>query len=306
MAAALAAVPAAAFQVDIRPQPIAHVFDEKSRTIAPLFGLPGAAVWGQPLALPFEVARASIRRGRALAVTSASALVAIPAVGAASLQWIDLAPAFVPTDLVLNTAGTRGLVLDRALGLAQFVSALDTAPVLSGPAPIAPGWTAISLARDSNCALVGRFEEGSGAVDRVCADRDPLRLHSAAGFEPTALCWLAGDRQALVADRGGNRLFLLDTAAAGGVLELSPGAVRSPVLLEAMPGGEALVVNDSSPELQRVTGEGKPVARAVPLPSQVKSIERLPSGFVLGVAREDGSVFLGDLEEEQVYVVPSR
>ncbi|MFN7924695.1 MAG: hypothetical protein U0Q16_31625 [Bryobacteraceae bacterium] len=299
---------AALGQVDIRPMPIAHVFDGASRTLSPLYGLPGATVWGDPVALPFEASRIVVRRGRALAITAANSVMASPSVSAANPGWTALFAAFEPEGAVLNAIGTRGLLFNQQFGLVQFVSGLDGTAKLSTAVPISGGWSKVAVARDSDCALLVRNEDAGAAVDRVCAGGAPVRLLATGEIDVAAICWLPGERQAAVADGAGGRLLAIDAAqpAAPVMLASAADGVRRPTAIEALSNGTIVAVQEDGPEILLLGAGRKAPFHALAAPAKPGTIEVLASGFVFGAPGANGSAFLVDLEEEQVYVVAAR
>lgn len=297
-------------QIEIRPTALAHVFDARLRTVTPLFGLPGAAVWGEPLNVPFEPVQMAIRRGRVLALAADRRAMVTATLGAASPVWSELSTAFEADDVAMNAGGARGVVMNRKLGLLQFVKGIDTAsPSILAVTVVGDPWSAIAVARDSDCVLIAREYEGVGtAIDRICAVSDPLRLLEPGVVAPAALTWLPGDKQIAIADRATNRLLLVDAAAPGAPADLAVPArdLSGPVVMESLASGAVAIAASPQLDLTLVHASHQPPFALLSLPSMPRSVEVLTSGFLFGAGGEDGLAFLADLQEEQIYVVPAR
>lgn len=286
-----------AFQLDIRPAPLAWI--SVSGGLTPLLGLPGATVWGAPVNPPFPASNVTVRRDRALLIHEGYVLSAV-SLSAFNPQWVEAPAGFVPQRAWMNAAGTKGLLARRDPDLGQFVSPLDGAVRVSSVVDLGAGWTAAAVSRDSDCALVARSTESGGSVARVCADKAESLLFSDPGFDPVAIAWFPGEQQAAVADRRSHRVRILDTAAAR---ETGAVNVESPALVETSAEGDLLV--GAGTQLLRFTADRTRPPSSIPLPAQLTRMEKLPSGFLLGLS-DDGAILLIDWREEQAYVVPAR
>lgn len=287
----------AAFQLDIRPSPLAWV--GSAGTLAPLFGLPGATVWGDPVYPPFAAGSATVRRDRAVLISEGRVLVA-RTLSEPDPQWVELPAAFAPERAWINAAGTRGLLARHEPAHGQFISALDGAARVSSTVDLGAGWTAAAVSRDSDCALVARSAETGGSLVRVCTGKPETLLFSSAGFDPVSIAWLPGEQQAAVADRRASLVRIIDVALAR---ETGAVPVDSPNLVETSAEGHLLVA--AGDRLLRFSPERTQPPSLIPLPAQPAALERLASGFLFATC-EDGMMLLIDWREEQAYVVPAR
>ncbi len=129
-----------------------YVLDQGSHSLRPINGLPGSAMLGDPVALPFDVgaAAASVRLDYALLAGPRGGQVFL-ATGLRSGQptVAPLAGAMAASGMVLSGSGTVAILYSHRSHLLQFVSGLPAAPVIAAAIDISQAGSVAAVAVDS-------------------------------------------------------------------------------------------------------------------------------------------------------------
>lgn len=306
-------------QMELNTPRSGFVLDTRAASLRPILGFPGAAVLGNSLSLPWALQKAVIRGGPgiALAITNASEqeaakLVLIRRMNESSPQSITL-PQAAPQRMALNETGNAAVLYYSETAEFRFVSKLDADPSESGlmQSAAVPGKVlALAVSANGKCALVGSQSDTTGYVHELCADKSQARqLLSREGMDVSALVYAKSGKDALVADRSGNRVFQIrgiDALPQPREIATEADGIAQPEALQAVSDKEAIVANGGSQLLFSLDLDKGTLITQLEAPSTVTELDYLSASDVL-LGRQPGSlsVILIDLQRNrQVFFVP--
>jgi hypothetical protein len=299
----------AAQPLDVRAPITGFVYHTGSRSLRPIFGVPGSTVLGSPVLSSVESASIA-PDGRWALVTTDGRVRLIRGLS-------DLAPVDSPTDreliaavdrVVWNRAGSFALLYSSSSRQLQRVRFLRTEAIADPPIPISWGEVA-SLAIDAGGRQIAISMAESG-----------LYLWNASESAPTLVSGIERPG-AIVFDESGC-LYVLDTAAerilridsASGAAEFTSlaeneGPALDPVGLAVSKSGRYLLLADRSTRAVRVyeTASGN-LAWTIPLEFPPSRLERLSSepAFLLNEPRsKEWLLILNAADSPNVSFVPA-
>lgn len=232
-------------------------FDQRNGTIRQILGLPGGAVAGHPLPVPFEIEQAAV------AARADYALVRAKEGGVFLLRGITSgAPSVTPVDgieitpdlLTLAPHETTALLADTASRRVQVLRGLpdmlETAPAieLRGDCESPAGF---AVNDGGNWAVVSAAPQ-AGSLTSIChvslaGDGETRRIASVERAGPIAL--LPGDRIAIVADPAAHRVYAIEDPSNEAVIRVIAGegdGITDPVGVGATgEAAERIVVVDA-------------------------------------------------------------
>jgi hypothetical protein len=205
-----------------------YVFDNATRSVRAIMGLPGAAYLGDPLLAGLEWASVAPSGEVALALKDGK-WYAIRGL-AAWAHWTELEGSFPAPDRTAwsQDGNTAAVSTGAGGGLRFFRNLLGGPEAVSGadlPGPV----TALALEASGECAVAAVKAEAEGGVYLACPGAT-ARLLAAVG-DPAALVLARGGRDLFVADRTGRILEIQDFREAARVMPFAemPGSGWDPV-----------------------------------------------------------------------------
>jgi hypothetical protein len=272
--------------------------DSRTHSIRPVIGRPGAwiADQGLDLGMPVLAARFSLERDFALILGGADTPVVSVVTGLKNGP-VSVAPiqgALGSTNLlVLNDAGTAGLLYSDANHQLQFLGGLPGSPAILGTVAVdqLPGpLTTLALNSDGDLALVAVANDSGGSVYRVTLDKGPefvtsVQRASAIAFE--------SPQSALVADADAGQILRIDARSGGGatlVADSSRG-IQQPQSLQVLSATQILVGQTEDSSIRCLDlGSGVDTSTIVPVPPA--SMERFPGSYFVLNAPGRGPVYV--------------
>jgi hypothetical protein len=198
-----------------------YVFDDAAGQIRPIRGLPGGAVVGPPVLVPFLLKSASIAPGGyaiTVGVTGGISMVSTMDADEVTVTPIDAVGAN-PDAVTLNGPGTAAVLYWKDKAAAQIVIGLPEAPAPRAILDLSqiPGQVmAIAVDQTGSYLLVAAADaDGHGGIYRVTTDGSTTTVSFLVpAIQPTAIRFLHGGRDAVVADAGANQILLITDISA--------------------------------------------------------------------------------------------
>jgi hypothetical protein len=226
---------------------LGFVSDDKGTTIWPLLGILGAAVPGQPLALPDSITNAAISPAHdyALAISTPTGQPVIIRLDTPSLTSVPLVGGRSdPGWIAISPAGTSAALYDKSFGVLQLISGLPANPQIVSEldtSGLNGDVLDIAVSDDAQVALMLLGNESrtlwtiqkSGAMSTVSAIR------------PSHIAFFAHRSDALIADDATQEVFLLrnlDQAPVRAPGLVSKGADRQFSAIAASTDGRSLYI----------------------------------------------------------------
>ncbi len=259
----------------VRGPVLGYVYD--SAGLRPVFGMPGAAVLGQPLNLGGPIAQAAVspRQDLALAVASSDSTVLVVNLPSGSATACECAPG--PDRIVFSPGG------DAA---ALYYSAGSSVRILKGTHAKSAGVFELSLLNGKLTALsvsdagevLAAFSEDDGSSGSAyflspgSAPRPVLSLRHA-----SAAAFMPGSTDAILADDLDNRIYVVRDpggAAAVTVVATASDGIDGPVAVRAAGNSRALTANSHSGTITitDLTGGGSSAIECGCTPSQIEPL----------------------------------
>ena len=284
------------------------VFDERTRSLRPVNGLPGAALLGEPvpLTLPIQSAVASRNGNFALAVGSGDQpqIFVIRALDGDAPQMISLgAVASSFEKLVMNELETVAALYSRDAGRILVITGIPDNPAISRVIDVSslPGaLTALAVSSDGAEVLVGMADETSGAIYLLrnsSSGQDTRLLHAMPS--PSAVAFLHSGADVVASDRASNRIVLIRAirdSAERLVLADAESGIQAPSGVQALNDGKAIVVVNSGNDTVTVINlEAGSVLSTISVPGHATRCDKIGSGSLM-VLNEPGAAPLLLLE----------
>ena len=232
---------------------LGFVFDPEVHGLRPILGIPGASILGKRVALSVDLAGAIVApaHDHALAITRDSELIEIRKLSSAPAVRPLLRERSVIDVMRLSPSGGEAILYRRSANTYQLVSGLPGAPV-AGEEFDLPRFhgslTALALADGSRTALAGFSNGESGAIYLLSPTGHAAWISGVR--HPSSITFLSHSHDALVADKTGDKIYLLRNVT-GNVATLlmadKHDGVDEPVAVEASRDGrQAFAANARS------------------------------------------------------------
>lgn len=287
------------------------VLDTRAQALRPVNGMPGAALLGGPVALPFAVHAAAVAAGRdyALAAGESGAVVLVRGL-------VSPAPAVVPVEgaiggvsrMAMSEGGSAALLYSAGEARLQVLTGLPDAPLAHAPVNAAGLEGEIAaLAVDETGE---RAYAGSGAMEgALYALSGGALARIATAHEVSAIALLNEGRDVVFASKGADEIVLVrDAASAAGIeiLGTASAGVNRPVGLQPADGGRQLwVANGGSSEILVFNLAEPGAPEPVALPGAPTRCDRLNSSLLVLNDAGSAPLLLADWARERgVYFVP--
>jgi len=297
------------------------VFDAKSQTIRPIQGLPGAALLGTAVALPFSVRQAEIAPGGRFALAAAEGddrvyLAADLDQAEARIHRLDIA---MSERIVFSANGASAVLWAPQSDRFQVISGMPERPESHAPFSISglPGSvTAAAVTNDGSALLViANDGENKSALYRVSTAGGEAR--PAEFLLPlergVAVSFLNGGRDAIAADAGSAQIFhIRDLEGAREILLLAgagDGVDRPAAIAQTVDNKRILVVNTGSRSILVVDPSGVEAMRNIPVPLAPTRCDRMVSASVFRLNDgAEGPLYLLELEDTTAasFFVPAQ
>jgi hypothetical protein len=262
---------------------LGFVFDPTSKSVRPLLGLPGAAVQGPALSVPFPLDRAeAAQRGAfVLAIDQAdSAVVEITAAGAQKLSGVPAGPDTV----VFSPSASTAALYYRDRAVVELLEGLPGAAVVAASLNVAALPQPISALAVSDDGLVlaasptGPASAEVFAVGNHRAAAPTLTVGRVAG-----LAFIGATQDALLADGPANLIYRLHNGGAPVVIAGIAEGVTAPIALGTSADGKrAVVANDGGAPLVLLDLADRTATKAS-CPCRVSGVEPMAGNAVFRV-----------------------
>jgi DNA-binding beta-propeller fold protein YncE len=190
---------------------LGFISDDKGTAIWPLLGILGAAVPGQPLALPESITNAAIspQQNYALAISTSTGQPVIIRLDTPEFTSVPLVGGRSnPGVIAISPVGTTAAFYEKSSGVLQFVSGLPAAPRIVYEVDVSSlsgDVQKIAVSDDAGLAvvLVGNESRSLWVIQRN-GSLSPL-----SATRPSQIAFIANRSDALVADDATQEVFLL-------------------------------------------------------------------------------------------------
>ena len=300
----------------LRGPVMGYVLDATTKAIRPVNGIPGSSVLDQPLVLPFPVAAAAFSpRGDFALVTSAS-----DDHTAYVLRNLGDVPHIDPIEggisgadrVFLNADASAGVLLASDGRQLQFLQRFPASPMV-GPllnlSSISGTITALAIDRTGSNVLIA-VSDAHGALYLATPDLQIPRLIANFG-SPTAVAFLNGDQDVIVADAATNEITLLRNFAGTPQAFRLAGerdGVSGPVGLRISPDSRKLYIASApSRTLDIWNFEAQSIEASYPLDAEPTRLTpfRGSSIFLLNDVGDHPLVLVDAALDPAVYFVPA-
>jgi hypothetical protein len=201
---------------------LGFIFDARQQALRPVLGIPGAAVFGDPLSAPSPVVSATVSLRQNAAVVNDGAWKAITLSPSGVGNTVVL-PDGLPASarVAVSETGTSAAFYDSANSALTVVTGITASSMAANPVSIAslPGAiTRFAVGDDGSLLLSSTLSSGGEALFWIGPDGSTLQL---AAIQKTAsiLLWNSS-ASALVADRAGNQIWGIQNPGANAALTL--------------------------------------------------------------------------------------
>jgi len=282
-----------------RPPASVFVLDSRTQTIRPVVGRPGAwiADQGLDLGMPVLAARFSVERDFALILAGGADTPAVAVVtglknGPVSVTPIQGALGSANV-LVLNDAGTAGLLYSEANHQVQFLGGLPGSPSVLRTVAVdqLPGQlTALALNSGGDLALLAVANDSSGSVYRLSPDNGPEFVTSVQRASSIAF---ESDQSAFVADADAGQILRIDARSGGGaalVADSSRG-IQQPQSLQVLSGTRILVGQAQDSSIRCLDLSSGLDALTI-IPASPTSMDRFPGSYFVLNQPGSGPVYV--------------
>jgi hypothetical protein len=296
---------------------IGFSIDSRGNSLRPIQGLPGGALLGNPLDLPFTLQsiRVLVSGNLAIAIdTSESHVVSlISGLRTGGLNATPVPGAIQNVDLVaVNQPGSAAVLYSKSTSQLQFLSGLPDHVQASDPITlgVAGDVSALGVSADGSFVLVGvaGTEGASGGVYEAANDPGAQPFFVAVASEPSAIALLHSDHDAIIADRANNEIVLVRDIGGANQREWIAGErqdISGPAALRVI-GERVLIANQRTPSLNCIDLVTR-ASQVYPLMAPPDRIESLlqPGMYALNQAGGNPLLILAaDQPDLQIWFVP--
>ncbi len=296
-----------------------YVFDEAVGQVRPILGLPGGAVLGAPVVLPFTLKRAVVASsGFLVGVAPSGQVVVVTTLDGAepAITPIDQVDAN-PDQVVLNQSATAVVLSWRDSAKVQVIRGLPGNPEVSAAMDLSqlPG-DVLAVATDSTGAdlLVGVSRQGSGGVYLVRVSRDSVAVKFLGpAVRPVAVQFLHAGRDAVIADQGANQVFLIKDVAGAAEQRILASAIdglHAPAMLAASEDKDYVLAGNADGDhlfVVSLQNDFASTVQAVDLPGAATQLTRLagPHLYLLSQVSSSPQYVFDNSQQPRTYFVPA-
>jgi hypothetical protein len=221
---------------------LGFVFDNTSKSVRPVLGLPGAAVQGSPLSVPFTLDRAEAAQRGAflLAIDRAdSRVIEITAAGAQKLSNVSAAPDVV----VFSPSASAAALYYRDRAVVEVLEGLPgtTAPAASLNVAALPQPVSALAISDDGLVLAASPTGPDSAQVFAVGNHRPATLILTVG-RVAGLAFIGASEDALLADGTANLVYRVHAGVTAAVIAGIAEGVSAPVALAASADGKRAVI----------------------------------------------------------------
>jgi hypothetical protein len=299
---------------ELRGPVIGYVFDASIQAIRPVNGIPGSSVLGEPLTLQVPVAAAgfSPRGNFALVISAADDRQAnlLQQIGSDN-TIVSIEGAITSVDkVVFNADGSAAVIIASSARQLQIVRGLPETPT-PGPAidfsSVLGTISAIGIDQAGSNVLIGVSDDHGGLY--LVDEQSAPRLVASFG-SPSALTFLNGDRDVIVADAAVNQITLVRNFAAtpeNFQLAGERDGIAGPAGLQlSLDGRKLYVANGASRSLAIWNFDAQLIEASYPLDTEPTRLTPL-KGFSIFLLNDVGEhpLLLLDAVNTGTYFVPA-
>lgn len=284
--------------------PVAGYVTDASSQVRPLIGAPGAALMGEPVALPQGASSVRISPDQQFAIVSGKELAVLPSGPDGLGASITVPGAMSSPDLIeFSAEGSAAALYSAKSHQIQIVTGLPAAPQVTRELSVTDDVAALAISADAGTLLAAA---SNGNVLLLAADGSTRLV--ASGNSIVALRFLADASRAAAIDQARNQILLLSglpDAPAVQVLQNEQGGVNSPSAVQVTADGRrALIANTGNNNILNVdltTGD----VSATPCAFPPAFLQPLPRGTFLVTDTERKLVWIFDPVAARVSYVPA-
>jgi hypothetical protein len=303
---------------DIRGPIAGFYVDHQRGTIRSILGIPGAALIGPDVTLPFTISDG------VLSPTSDFALVVstedgepvylIRALLSGMPEVILIKNALPgPKLLAMNAASSIAVLASRSGMQVQTVTGLPEVPVASAPVNtlgVVSEITTLALDNSGSRLLLGSSDGVQGAVYSLQMQNPVSRLITPAG-RPSAILFINGDRDAVIADRVLNQITLVtdvDGSANASPLAVQGDGIVDPTGLQRLSNGQILAVTNADHGLKLISTDPVLNISTIQTDWPVTRCDRLGDGSAILLNEQNGVPLqlLDPTQNGRVFFVPMQ
>ena len=250
----------------VRGPVLGYIFDENSRLLRPMNGIPGAAHVAAAVVLDFSpaVVEVSPNQDFALAVDVEGRLRLVDLAAPAPVSTVVEAAIAGVDRIFISPTGAAAAAYDRGAGVVQVFDGLPAAANAAGEFAVGslPGVLTALAVSDDGAVLAAAAERSGGALYAFASDREPVRL--GAVRRVLGMAFAPGADDAVAADYDAGEVLLIRGVTAAGQLSViasaddgierpsfaaiaADGAEGKPVQEPVQPGIPVLELHHSAP-----------------------------------------------------------
>jgi hypothetical protein len=291
------------------------ILDSRTGALRSINGVPGAAILGPSLFLPFDIRQACFapKQAFALALTpdrSGSAIL-IRGLREATVEISPVDSAMPDVDLMaMNEPGTAAVLYSRLRAQIQFIAGLPDATRVSSTVTlshVSGQVTTMALDPAGSAALMGVANGDEGALYLVRPGEDPKYI--APARRPSAIILVNGGNDAIIAEGAADDLLLIKdfrNSVYALVLAGQGHGIHQPAALQLVDGKHLLIANAGSNNIVDFDLESGKAVGLVEMPDSPSRLERLadPLVFVLNELGRAPLLLLDTAQGRAVRFVP--
>jgi len=294
---------------------LGFAFDRAASALRPILGIPGAARFGAPIDVGFPISLAAVspKQNFTIAINSTDSqvyLIRFSANGAVA-QLLDGAVG-APAMLVLSPRGASAVLVDGSRTTLQVVTGLPESPAVGQAMRPGTGRGQIESVGvgDDGAVLASVSSDNTSSLYLVPATSIPQLVGAA--LQVSAIAFLPGTWDALVADRGNNQVLLFRNRAGGTTLTAigtAADGIADPAGVASSRNGRfVFVANAGSRSLVRLDLTGATATASFPCRCDPGGLSRLAGDSVFQLTELSSQlawVFDGDAANPRIVFIPA-
>lgn len=267
---------------------VGFVTTDSGSALRPIFGIPGAALLGAPIALPGQTQKIAIAPSQSFALVelgNAAGIGLLPLAATGVGTILPISGTLAQPDLVrFSPGGSTAILYSKKLASAQVVTGLPGSPRAAAELALSAldlPVSALAVSDDGKAVLVGTSDGQKGELTIFFGNKSPALMTSLG--QPSALKFLPKSYEAFLTDALSNRLFALDNVTgAFNARELATkeDGLNVPQDFEVSPDQTKLFVANSGNNTLLSVGISTTQRVSIPCPVIPSSIVRVSAGPV--------------------------